>query len=118
MVSGKGRNLENALAEDLVLVISTTSTAGSESGSMRGEAGEKDKLSYKWPEGSNASSTITVRNPSSAGFLTNGDFETFTVADLPIPGPSTLARPGRPSRRTWTSTAARSASSTTATAPS
>lgn len=82
VVSGKGRNLENALAEDLVLDISVASTAGAERGTMRGEANESaDKMDHEFPSGSGASKNIVVRNPSSDGFLTNGDFENFTTND-------------------------------------
>jgi hypothetical protein len=80
LLSGKGKTLENCLAEDLVLKITSTSTAGSETGTMSGEYLEtSDKMRHDWPSGSGASKTITVRDPGSAGFLTNGDFDDFTA---------------------------------------
>lgn len=78
--NGEGKTLENAYAEDLVLRIDTTTTAGSESGNILGEEAESDKLSHRWPSGSGASKRITVKNPSTDGaWLTNGDMEDFTA---------------------------------------
>lgn len=82
VVDGEGVTLENVLAEDIVLEISTTSTAGNERGTMEGEANEaSDKMAHNWPSGSGSSQTITVRNPSADGFLTDGEFEDFTAND-------------------------------------
>ena len=78
--SGRGKALQNMFAEDLVLKIDTTTTAGSESGNMLGEEADSDSLSHQWPLGSGSSKKITVKNPSADGaWLTNGDMEDFTT---------------------------------------
>jgi hypothetical protein len=80
----RGRNLENLLAERLTLEVTDTTVAGSETIQVRGEAAETDKLSHRWPRGSGASRPFTSIDASSAtNEITNGDFETFAVADTP-----------------------------------
>lgn len=77
---GQGRNLENALAEDIVAKVSSNTTAGAETGTLKGEdARGGDKVSHLWPAGSGASTSFTVLSPSTKGFLTNGTFENFTA---------------------------------------
>jgi len=82
LLNGKGKTLENCLAEDLVAKVTATTTAGSETFSLKGERdlSSGDKLSHLWPSGSGTSKTTeAIKDPSSAGFLTNGDFEAWTT---------------------------------------
>lgn len=83
VVNGEGKTLENAYAEDIQVIITDTSSAavggGGESVSIKGEAAAANVLSHNWPLGSGASTTSTVRNPATNGFLTNGDFNDFTT---------------------------------------
>jgi hypothetical protein len=77
---GRGRNLENLLAERLTLEVTDTTLAGSESITVRGEAAETDKLSHRWPRGSGANTTITsIDATGAANLITNGAFEDFTA---------------------------------------
>ena len=80
-----GVPLENLIAEDLEIAVTGTTTAGRESLSVRGEEAETDKLAASWPKGSGAGRTYqAIDAASTAGTkLTNGAFETFTVADTP-----------------------------------
>lgn len=79
-----GTPLENILAEDLEITVTSTATAGSETLRLRGEAAQTDKLHFSWPEGSAADTSITAIDASgTANKLTNGDFEDFTVANTP-----------------------------------
>jgi hypothetical protein len=81
---GRGRNLENLLAERLTMEVTDTTLAGSESITVRGEAAETDKLSHRWPRGSGANTTITsIDAAGAANLITNGAFEDFTVANTP-----------------------------------
>lgn len=85
ILDGKGRSLENAMAEDAVAIITNSATAGSESGTVSGEALEvSDKLDDRWPNGTGSGGTVscTILDPSTAGYLTNGDMENFT-SDAP-----------------------------------
>lgn len=84
MVDAKGRALENCYAESVMVRVSSNATAGSETGTVKGEANQAtSKLSFDWPTGSGSSGTFTVKDPASAGLLANGDFETFTVSNTP-----------------------------------
>ena len=91
VLNGRGKRLENCLAEDIITKVTSTTTPGSEAYSLRGERdlAAGDKLSHLWPSGSGASlTTEAIRNPSSAGFLTNGDFETWASN---VPGSWTIS---------------------------
>ena len=82
---GLGRPLENLLAEGLHITVTGTSTAGSEQLRIRGEVAQHDKLHYEWPAGSGADATYVSVDAASTSKnkLTNGTFETFTVANTP-----------------------------------
>jgi hypothetical protein len=81
---GRGRNLENLLAERLVLEVTDSTVAGSESIRIRGEESESDKRSHRWPRGSGAASDYTSIDAAGAlNLLTNGAFEDWAVADTP-----------------------------------
>lgn len=81
---GRGYNLEYALAEDVEFDLQSTTTAGAEVWRGRGENAIGDKLSQLWPGGSGSSKTYTSFNATnSANKVSNGGFETFTVANLP-----------------------------------
>lgn len=87
-----GDPLEYAFAEILVATVTddhnTGATAGSESLSLIGASVESDKFNYLWPDGSGGSETLTVIDPeidatSGGNLLTNSDFETWTVTNIP-----------------------------------
>lgn len=91
--NGKGESLENVLGEDVVLDCTSDSQPGrgtlqigSEVFTAQGEL-DVDKSSFEFPKGSNTVTQIPVSNPaagpSTNNFLTNSDFEDFTVADTP-----------------------------------
>jgi hypothetical protein len=80
---GDGFALQNLLAETLRIRVLDTSTAGAEVLQVLGEAAESDKLSYRWPKGSGANGRFTSIAAGSDGIITNGTFETFTVANTP-----------------------------------
>lgn len=91
--NGKGETLENVLAEDVVLDCTSDSqpgrgnlVVGSEIFTAQGEL-DVDKSSFEFPKGTNGATQIPVSNPavgpSTDNFLTNSDFEDFTVADTP-----------------------------------
>lgn len=80
--NGKGVNREYVYAEVMELTATgdagSGSTAGSEPMSLLGEVAESNKLAWNWPDGSGASTTTTVVDPSidaAANLLTNSDFE-------------------------------------------
>lgn len=81
---GLGNNLENMLAEVIRINCSSNSSAGSESIRFRGEESISDKLSHRWPLGSGCDRTLTsLVASSSSNLVSNGTFETFTVANIP-----------------------------------
>lgn len=78
----KGERLECVYPEDITL---TCSVAAARSGTIEvyAEASAAPTgQSVFWPDGSAASTTITAIDPSADGFLTNGDFENWTVGVL------------------------------------
>jgi len=81
---GEGRTLENALDEQIQVSASSTSTAGSESFNVNGEMTDAtDPLSVYWTDGSNASGSISMLDPTDDNALSNGNFESFTTTDTP-----------------------------------
>lgn len=80
LLNGSGKTLENAYDEDITIKCTAVATnAGTFS--AKGESAESDKLSWNWPKGSGATKTYT--SSDAPGLLTNGTFETFTVANTP-----------------------------------
>lgn len=81
VLDGRGRQLENILAEDVICQRDPTS----QQFVCRGESAADSKLSVNWPIGSGAEATVDVvgATTAAAGLLTNGDFEEFTVANTP-----------------------------------
>lgn len=79
---GRGRNLENLLAERITLTCIDTTVAGSETIEARGEEAEADRLSERWPRGSGSVYSFTSIDPAGDGNLVpHGAFDTtdFTV---------------------------------------
>lgn len=63
-----------------------TATAGSEPLSIVSPAAGGDKFAIDWPLGSGTNTTMTMIDPTidaGSNYLTNSNFETFTVANLP-----------------------------------
>jgi hypothetical protein len=62
-----------------------TGTEGRETFTVTGAAAESDTLSQDWPAGSAASGSLTALDAASttSNLLTNGSFNTFTVANTP-----------------------------------
>ncbi len=75
---GEGYARQLLLAEDIEARVATNTTAAAEQWAVRGEEAETDKLSHRWPLGSGTNTTLTTRDPSTDGFLTNGGFDAFT----------------------------------------
>lgn len=81
---GDGSINQNLIAETSRIRVEDNTTAGSESLSIRGQHAADDSLAFDWPIGSGGSRTYTSLDAeSSANLLTNGGFETFTVANTP-----------------------------------
>jgi len=81
---GHGRTLEYTYDEDLEVAVTDTSTSGSEQLRVRGEEAVGDKLSYLWPAGSGSDVSHTAIDAAgSLNLLSNGTFETYTVANTP-----------------------------------
>lgn len=88
-----GRYAENAIVEDIILKCNADAqndglTSGNETFAWQGEFATGDSLSWLWPQGSGGSGSLTVISAaddakSSGNLTTNGDFETFTVANTP-----------------------------------
>lgn len=83
-----GKDNQHLLAETVVLTATSDedlgATLGAEPWSAKGEAVESDSLSYLWPQGSGASKSLTALDAGGTdNLLTNGDFDTFTVANTP-----------------------------------
>lgn len=81
VLDGRGLTLENVLAEDIVCQRDPTS----QQLICRGEAAADSKLAVNWPLGSGGSVNVDAVGATGGvtGLLTNGDFETFTVANTP-----------------------------------
>ena len=83
-----GVNSEYVLPETIVLTATSDeglgATLGSEPWTAKGEAAESDTLGILWPVGSGASKALTALDASGASnLLTNGDFNSFTIANVP-----------------------------------
>jgi len=74
---GRGRNLENLLAERITLTCTDNTVSGSETIQALGEAEESDRLSHRWPRGSGSDETYTSVSPSGTDNLVpSGAFDT------------------------------------------
>lgn len=62
---------------------SGAATAGSEPWSLVGEIPQSNPLAYNWPLGSGIATTLTAIDAGVQSYLTNADFETFTVTNTP-----------------------------------
>jgi len=81
---GRGQTLESMIAEQIAIRVSDTSTAGSESADVYGELTDNDDpLSVFFTDGSAATASLTVLDPSADNALSNGDFETFSTTNTP-----------------------------------
>lgn len=90
VVDGKGRSLENIVAEAIKATCTSDSqpgtggsTLGSETFTAQG-AVAVPKTDYRWPGGSGGNTQVKVSNPTvdastPQNLLTNGDFENFTA---------------------------------------
>lgn len=89
-----GLNLELAYAETITARVTSDAqsggaTAGRESVSLAGYAAATSALSSAWPQGSGGSGSLQLISGSvsalggTQNWLTNSDFETFTVANIP-----------------------------------
>lgn len=92
VIDGKGHTLEYAHPETLELKVVADSqgggTAGAESFTLRGEVPSESRMAYTWPDGSGASTTLTMIDPTvdgsgaesdSSNMLTNSCFDAFTT---------------------------------------
>jgi hypothetical protein len=92
LVGGDGKTLENVLAETLTVTCIQDSqpgqgaTAGQETFAVLGDA-SVDPMNFAWPKGSGGHEQLTAASAgidaTTVNALTNGDFETFTVANTP-----------------------------------
>lgn len=81
VVRGDGRTQELAYAEPITFTVSSSSYRSASLG-VRSNA-STGLLSYDWPLGSGLNTSVTSVHASTSNLLTNGDFETVTVANLP-----------------------------------
>ncbi len=79
VLDGRGRTLENVLAEDVLCQRDETA----QQFLCRGEAAADSKLAVNWPLGSGCNVTIDVTDAGDETIVLNGDFEAFTVANTP-----------------------------------
>jgi hypothetical protein len=82
-----GRYQENAVAESVGAACtndaqSGSAVAGQESIRFAGQILTSDSLSYLWPSGSGCSKSFVLAGPANS-LISNGNFETFTVANIP-----------------------------------
>ncbi|MCZ6655574.1 MAG: hypothetical protein O7D91_21405 [Planctomycetota bacterium] len=82
IVDGSGKIIENVFEEFIEVRVEDTASAGDESWLYAGEEVEGNKLDFDWPKGSGASFQQSTIEASAASIITNGQFETFTVAHL------------------------------------
>lgn len=92
---GDGRPQENLLAEVMELSVARTGTAPSIR--FTGKERASGLLREDWPAGSGASTQITATQ-ASASLLSNGNFETTTIAHLPD---DWIVRRGTPGEDIW-----------------
>ncbi|HWB13347.1 MAG TPA: hypothetical protein VG826_29245 [Pirellulales bacterium] len=89
-----GYQLDNLLAETLQVSVTAEESAG---GSLlfQGTKSQADPLNWQWPAGSGANALLTAIAPAAnTGYVAGGDFETFTVANLPDGWTATLGTAG------------------------
>lgn len=77
---GDGRAQENLYAETIDAVVTAAGTAPSIT--FLGDAAESDRLSQAWPASSGCNTTISAVGAADS-LLTNGGFETTTIAHVP-----------------------------------
>lgn len=84
-----GKNREYILNETIVASATSdsqsgTAAAGSETWSAVGEVAQNDVFAYDWPLGSGAGNSFASTDPSGGtSYIANGDFEDWTVANIP-----------------------------------
>jgi hypothetical protein len=91
VIGSNGKTLQYLFDETLELQVTADAVTGSatarrETCSLRGEVAVSDPLSHDWPAGSGANTTLNITDAAEdagSNLLTNGDFETFTVANTP-----------------------------------
>ncbi len=87
------------IAEEAPLVCTAHSypggatAAGNEVFTWAGDPAARNDLAYEWPLGSGEVAAVTVMD-TNGGLVTNGDFQTFTVADTPDDWTLTSGVPG------------------------
>jgi hypothetical protein len=79
VLDGRGRTLENVLAEDVICQRDETS----QSFICRGEEAADSKLAVNWPQGSGANATVEVADAAVEDIVLNGHFNDFTVLNTP-----------------------------------
>lgn len=80
VLDARGRQLENVLAEDVYCDRDATA----QQMICRGEAAAASKIAMDWPLGSGASQSVVATDANAGvGVVSNGSFETFTVANTP-----------------------------------
>lgn len=87
-----GRTLENAYAENLLFTCNNDSytggtVAGNEQFQLTGTGQQTDFFAFNWPLGSNANTNISAidgdANNGSGNLLTNSNFKTATITNIP-----------------------------------
>lgn len=89
---GDGRIQENALQEVIQIVVTSESTVGTPALSWQGEDAVST-LSHEWPKGSGLSRQISARTADNS-LLSNGNFETTTIAHTPDDWVIQIGTPG------------------------
>ena len=83
ILGGDGLALEYVYAETLLASIASTATVGSETFSVLGKE-PAGLLDWNWPLGSGSAQSVTsIDAAAGTNLLTNGSFDTFTVANIP-----------------------------------
>lgn len=79
LTSPLGETRQCVFPEDILVTADSVSARGATL-SVKGENTRADSgISVFWPDGSGASASLTMIDPSADGVLTNGDFETWTA---------------------------------------
>lgn len=103
-VKGKdGKNLDYVFAENLDVLCTADSqvsaSLGREPLSIKGDNAQTNELNFDWPKGSGAFLSLNAvpagdDASTATNHLTNGDFETFTVANTPDTWPILVGSAG------------------------
>lgn len=84
ILDGAGAILDNVYAEELILEVNDALVIGSEGAVITGDRNLASSFDDPdWPSGSGASVALSIQDPATTGFLTNGNWEGWDDATTP-----------------------------------